>query len=626
MLVRLDGALRAAGCRRCHLSSCLAGQSSQPSEPDGTTQMPTSSNGGRGAVRNVTDGRRTAGGIRAAHWTRGDWIIGEEAALRRVATLVARGAQPDEVFAAVTMEAGQLLGAHHARMSRYDPDGSAQVVATWSSNGAAHPAGARTPLGGRNLYTQVFRTGRAARIDDYASASGPATALVRELGVRASVAAPVIVEGRLWGAIFVGSTQEPLPAGTEARLAGFTDLAATAIANAQARVELREFAEEQAALRRVATLVAQCAPAEEVFDAIAREAGRLLRVDYAVLARYDPDGQAAIVSDWARTNPGRQPATGLRLKQGGQNVNTIVFETAQSARIDDYDQASGASAEFARDWGYRSAVGVPISVESRLWGVMTVASAHGPLPVDAEARLAGFTELAATAIANAEAQAARTAARARVVAAADAARRRIERDLHDGAQQRLVSLGLQLRMAQAAPPGPGEQRQWLAGVGAELAEVLEELREIARGLHPAILTQGGLRPALKALARRSAVPVELDVKVAGRLPEPVELAAYYVVAEALTNTAKHAHASVAEVQVATVGGALQVRVRDDGRGGAEFGPGSGLVGIKDRAEALGGRISLHSPPGAGTVVDIALPLGDTLPVRSANPEPSSSML
>ena len=546
--------------------------------------MLTRSDGRWGVTRNGTDGRRTDSGGYAAPWTRHDGITGEEAALRRVATLVARGAPPDEVFAAVTMEAGRLLGAHHARMSRYDPDGSAQVIATWSSNGAAHPIGTRTPLGGRNLYTVVFQTGRAARIDDYASASGPAAALVRDLAVHASVAAPVIVEGHLWGAIFVGSTLEPLPGGTEARLAGFTELAATAIANAQARVELRRFAEEQAALRRVVTLVARAAPLEEVFDAVAREAGRLLRVDCTVLSRYHPDGQVTVVGGWARTSPGRPPATGL--------------------------PPSGAPAEIAPDRGYRSAVSVPISVESRLWGVMSVASKPGPLPADTEARLAGFTELAATAIANAEAQAALTASRARVVAAADVARRRIERDLHDGAQQRLVSLGLQLRMAQAAPPGSGDLVPWLGGVAAELDKVLEELREIARGLHPVILAQGGLRPALKALARRSAVPVELDVKVEGRLPEPVELAAYYTVAEALTNTAKHAHASVAEVHAATGDGALHVRVRDDGRGGAQFGLGSGLAGIKDRAEALGGGISLHSPPGAGTTVDIALPLGD----------------
>jgi signal transduction histidine kinase len=534
--------------------------------------MLTRGDGHWGVTGNGTDGRRTDPGGHATAWTGDDGITGEEAALRRVATLVARGAPPDEVFAAVTMEAGRLLGAHHARMSRYDPDCSAQVVATWSSDGAAHPVGTRTPLGGRNLYTVVFQTGRAARIDDYAGASGPAAALVRDLAVHASVAAPVIVEGRLWGAIFVGSTQEPLPGGTEARLAGFTELAAAAIANAQARADLRRFAEEQAALRRVVTLVARAAPLEEVFDAVAREAGRLLRVDYTVLSRYNSDGRVTVVSCWAKTSPARAPATGLPAN--------------------------------------RSAVSVPISVGSRLWGVMSVASKPGPLPADAEARLAGFTELAATAIANAEAQAALTASRARVVAAADAARRRIERDLHDGAQQRLVSLGLQLRMAQAAPPDPGELVPWLGGVAAELAEVLEELREIARGLHPVMLAQGGLRPALKALARRSAVPVELDVKVEGRLPEPVELAAYYMVAEALTNTAKHAHASVAEVRAATSDGVLRVRVRDDGRGGAQFGLGSGLAGIKDRAEALGGGISLHSPPGAGTTVDIALPLPD----------------
>jgi signal transduction histidine kinase len=196
------------------------------------------------------------------------------------------------------------------------------------------------------------------------------------------------------------------------------------------------------------------------------------------------------------------------------------------------------------------------------------------------------------------------------VATADATRRRIERDLHDGAQQRLVSLALELRAAQAAaPPGAGELVQELDGVAAGLAGVLDELREIARGIHPAALAEGGLRPALKALARRSTVPVRLHVQVEGRLPEPVETAAYYVVSEALTNAAKHAHASVADVEVAAAGGVLHVRVRDDGRGGADFGHGSGLIGLRDRAEALGGQIWLHSPPGAGTALKIALPLG-----------------
>jgi signal transduction histidine kinase len=202
-----------------------------------------------------------------------------------------------------------------------------------------------------------------------------------------------------------------------------------------------------------------------------------------------------------------------------------------------------------------------------------------------------------------------TASRVRIVTAGDEVRRRIERDLHDGAQQRLVSLALQLRAAQAAaPPEADELAQRLEGAVTEVTSVLEELREIANGLHPAILTQSGLRPALKALARRSAVPLRLDVQVAGQLPEPVEIAAYYAVSEALTNAAKHGHASAAEVEVAADDGMLRICIRDDGRGGADFGQGSGLVGLKDRIEALGGRICLQSPPGAGTAVQIALPL------------------
>jgi signal transduction histidine kinase len=243
---------------------------------------------------------------------------------------------------------------------------------------------------------------------------------------------------------------------------------------------------------------------------------------------------------------------------------------------------------------------------------------EGPLPVDTEARLAGFTELVATAIANAEARAALAASRARIVAAADTTRRRIERDLHDGAQQGLVSLVLQLRAAQAAiPPQAGELAQQLDGMASGLTGVLEELREIARGLHPAALAEGGLRPALKTLARRSAVPVRLDVDVDERLPEPIETATYYVVAEALTNTAKHASATVVDVQVAAGGGVLRVCVRDDGRGGADLTGGSGLVGLTDRVEALGGHITLRSPTGAGTTVEIALPLAD--PSRPGQP-------
>ena len=240
---------------------------------------------------------------------------------------------------------------------------------------------------------------------------------------------------------------------------------------------------------------------------------------------------------------------------------------------------------------------------------MFAASREEPLPADTEARLVGFTELAATAIANGEAQAELAASRARIVAVDDAARRRIQRNLHDGAQQRLVTLSLGLQEAHAAvPPGADELAQRLAGAVTEVADVLEELKEIALGLHPAVLSDTGLRSALRALVRRSGVPVSLDVRVKGRLPEPVEVAAYYAVAEALTNIAKYAGASAAEVEATAREDVLQVWVRDDGRGGADFGRGSGLSGLKDRIEALSGRISLHSPPGAGTTLQIALPL------------------
>ena len=539
------------------------------------------------------------------------WIAEEQAALRRVAVLVARAAPPEEVFAAVAAEAGRVLAADVTGISRYDPDGTAAAVGGWANTGDAMPfaVGTRVRLGGRNVVSLVFETGRPARIDHVADASGHPAAFARERGFGSVVGAPITVEGRLWGVMMVISrSTQPLPPGTEARLAGFTELTATAIANAQAHVELRGFAEEQAALRRVATLVARAAPWEEVFAAVAAEAGRLLSADATLMSRYDPDDAATIVGAW--TSTGAVPAPlGTRLSLGGRDLHTLVFQSGRPARIDDYGEASDVAAGIARKAGVRSAAGVPVSVEGRLWGVIGIASGH-ELPPDTEARLAGFTELIATAIANAETQAALTASRARIVATTDQTRRRIERDLHDGAQQRLVSLALQLREAQAALPAASELAQRLEGAVAEVNGVLEELREIARGIHPAVLTEGGLRPALRALARRSAVPVSLDVQVAGRLPEPVEIAAYYAVSEALTNVAKYAHASAAEVEVAVGDGVLRVDVRDDGRGGADFGRGSGLLGLKDRVEALGGWISLQSAAGAGTIMQIALPLDD----------------
>ncbi|MGA9694316.1 MAG: GAF domain-containing sensor histidine kinase, partial [Pseudonocardiaceae bacterium] len=323
---------------------------------------------------------------------------------------------------------------------------------------------------------------------------------------------------------------------------------------------------------------------------------------------YDPDRAVEVVGGWSRA--GDQLLVGRRGRLGGRNVSTLVFECNQPARVDHFADDASALTAAVGELGMRSAVGAPISVEGRLWGVMIVASTHeDALPAGTEHRLADFTELVATTIANAEAHAQLTASRARIVATADETRRRIERDLHDGAQQRLVSLALQLRATQVAvPPELDELAGELDRVAAGMTSALDELREIARGIHPAILAEGGLAAALKTLARRSSVPVELDVRTKGRLPGRVEVTAYYVVSEALTNTAKHANASAVHVSVDPIDGIVRLSVRDDGIGGADPTRGSGLVGLKDRVEATGGTLIVQSRPGEGTRLLVELPV------------------
>jgi signal transduction histidine kinase len=270
------------------------------------------------------------------------------------------------------------------------------------------------------------------------------------------------------------------------------------------------------------------------------------------------------------------------------------------------------SVATVRSWGWRSAVGAPVIVEGRLWGLVLAASTSDrPLPHDTEERLAQFTELVATAIANTEGRAELDASRARIVATADATRRRIERDLHDGAQQQLVWLALAVRAAQTTVPEEFEQhRNELGRVVDGLTAALDDLRETALGIHPAGLSEDGLTPALKRLVSRSPLRVNLDVRADGRFPEPVEVTAYYVVSEALTNAAKYAEAPAVDVAVAAEGGELRVEVRDDGRGGADPAEGSGLLGLRDRVEAIGGTMRLTSPPGAGTSLIVVLPLRD----------------
>jgi signal transduction histidine kinase len=382
----------------------------------------------------------------------------------------------------------------------------------------------------------------------------------------------------------------------------------------QNRIELSALAEEQAGLRRVATLVAQGASPAEVFEAVAVEAMRLLDLPLVTLTRFEPDGTATVIAA-----PEASPfPVGTNLPLDGPSVSARVRATGRAAMIDDYDGLSGTVAAGVRAAGMDFAFGCPIIVDGRTWGALIAMPPKGiSLRAEDEARLQAFTELVATAISNAEAQANLTESRARIVATADETRRRIERDLHDGAQQHLVSLVLQLRTAQAAmPPGMSELQEELDRVAAGLTGAQDALREYARGIHPAILAEGGLGPALSTLARRSTVHVDLDVRADTRLPERVEVGAYYVVSEALANAAKHAKASRVAVEVEAADSALRVCVRDDGIGGADFTRGSGLVGLKDRVEALGGRISIKSLPGEGTTIAAELPLAEARAVGS----------
>jgi signal transduction histidine kinase len=277
--------------------------------------------------------------------------------------------------------------------------------------------------------------------------------------------------------------------------------------------------------------------------------------------------------------------------------------------MDNHDNAAGPVAARIRELGMRSAVGAPIIVAGRLWGAATVSTSRPePLPADTEARVGDFADLVATAIANAQAHAELTASRVRIVAAADHARRRIERDLHDGAQQRLVSLGLELRTVEAGvPPDLLPLKARISDLVATVTGISEDLQELSRGIHPPILSKGGLGPAIKVLARRSVIPVEPLLEIHRRLPDPVEVAAYYVVAEALTNAAKHAHASMVEVCVDTEGQDLRLSIRDDGIGGADAAKGSGITGLRDRVEALGGTLSISSHAGTGTALHATIP-------------------
>jgi signal transduction histidine kinase len=531
-------------------------------------------------------------------------LADEQAALRRVATLVAQQTPQAELFAAIAGEIGELLGVESIEMVRYEEERFAAAAAAWGRLVRAVPDGTRVLLGGRNVTSLIFRTRRAARLDDYGDASGAIGARVSAGGVRSAVGTPIFVEGRLWGAMIAASTHdEALPPDTEARIGQFTELMATAIANAEARGEAARLTAEQAGLRRVATLVAQGASARAVFDAVTAEVKELLEAEAVVLARYDDDALVVLANNATSTDL----EVGRRVPMDATSLSTLVRRTGRTARRDDLPRGDSAIAEILQRTGVQSRVVTPVVVEGRTWGVLAASWTEGsPPPEGTEQRMTSFAELLDTAIANADSRDQLTASRARVLAAADDARRRVVRDLHDGAQQRLVHSVVALKLARRAFHDQRPDTEGLLNEALGYAEgAIADLRELSHGILPVGLMRGGLSPAVDALLSRLELPVDVDVSI-GRLPRDIEASAYFIVAEAITNVVKHARATHAVVSAAVHDQSLYVEVRDDGVGGADSG-GLGLVGIADRVDALGGDLKIESGD-PGTVLLARIPL------------------
>jgi signal transduction histidine kinase len=498
-------------------------------------------------------------------------------------------------------------------MLRYEDDRTAVSVASGGAAEEAFAAGSRHQLGGDNAISRILRTGRPVRMDGYdRTATGPIAETARPTGIRSVVGTPLFVEDRLWGAVTIATTgEEPLPPDTELRLGQFTELMSTAIANTESRAEVERLAEEQAALSRVATLVAEGASAAEVLDAVAAEMERVLDADGVTVSRYERGCEVTVLAH--RGAQAGEVPPGSRWSHEGENVTSSVRRTERPARMETYAGAPGAIGDLVKRLGVRASVGAPIVVEGRLWGVI-IANWRGdePPPAGTEDRMAQFAQLLDTAIANADSRDQLTASRARLLTEGDAARRRVVRDLHDGAQQRLVHTIITLKLAEREIEGADGKVASLIGEAlAQAQRTNVELRELAHGILPTELTDGGLRGGVEAVVARLDVPVSVDVP-AERLPAEIEASAYFIVAESLTNVMKHARAASAAVRAAIQDGVLQVEVRDDGIGGADP-EGHGLMGMSDRVSAFGGRLEIQSGPGRGTLVAATLPLPVTYP-------------
>jgi signal transduction histidine kinase len=534
-------------------------------------------------------------------------LADEQTALRRVATLAAGGAPSEAVFDAVAAEMEALLDADQVALNRFEPGDEIVVLAHRGLDVDRTPVGSHVSIEGESATAEVRRTGRPARMEDYELAEGALADLARTTDLRSSVSAPITVDGGLWGLITASwKSERSPPPDTEERMAKFAGLLDTAIASTEARTEVERLADEQAALRRVATLVAHESPAAEVFAAVAEEVGRLLRVEDTTVFRYEDDWTATVVAD--RGERDIPMPIGSRVSLEGQSATALVRRTGRSARVDDFSSATGPLADYTRDAGIGSTVGSPIVVDGRLWGAMIAATrTDEAMPGDTESRMAQFTGLVATAISNMQARSDLAASRARIVEAADDERRRVVRDLHDGAQQRLVHTIVTLKLARRAFEGGDGKAESLVREALQCAEQGNaELRELAHGILPAALTHGGLRAALDTYVARLDLQVRVDV-TDERFPADIEATAYFVVAEALTNVIKHSQAGSAEVAASVDDGTLHLEIRDDGTGGADPN-GNGLVGMDDRVTALGGRLNIESPPGGGTRVAATVPL------------------
>jgi signal transduction histidine kinase len=526
----------------------------------------------------------------------------EQAALRRVAELVARGGSPAAVFDAVALEAWRLLGGHFTALLRYEPDGRAVILAMHGAEDVSHVmhVGMRLAGQGDGVVQRVQRSARAERVDNYTGVPGSNAATARDLGLTCGVGAPIVTEGQVWGTITVLS-RRPLPPTVETRLALFAELVATAISNAQARSALRALADEQVALRRVAELVALAVPSQDVFAAVAREASGLLGGQAMSLTRFDGDHALLVVA----THRGPAPV-GTTIVFEAETLPAWIRRDGRVVRVDDYSRERDA--ELASRFGLAAAVAAPIAVDGEVWGMLTATSDAQALPAGTESRLQKFADLAGAAIANAENKARLTASRSRVVATADETRRRLQRDVHDAAQQRLVHTIITLKLARDAIAAGSDATELVAEALTIAERADRDLRDVVRGILPASLTRGGLRTGLESLVVDLPIPVDLRV-TAPRLPAQIETTAYFVVAEALTNVVKHANASRAAVTVAVQRDSLSIDVHDDGAGGADPEHGTGLTGLLDRIEAGEGALSITSPVGGGTTLSATLPLG-----------------